>query len=158
VRRRRDIHADPARTSAETAEAIADLIAAALPAANGVELSGAANALHPFLSYLIPGEHLTREPLTLVADKLACDIFTLHGEDAVVAEDPDTPPGAASATSWSLYVPVPDGAPFTDKEIEAADQHLRAGPAPDNAGQAEAKATPSAAELLGRIALRENGP
>jgi hypothetical protein len=157
VRRRRDIPADPARTSAETAEAIADLIAAAVPAADRAELAGAANALRPFLGYLIPGEHLTREPLTLVADKLACDIFTLHGEDAVGAEDPDTPPGAASATSWVLYVPVPDGAPFTDREIEAADHHLHAGAAPDDAGRTEAKATPSAAELLGRLALRGNG-
>ena len=136
---------------------IADLIAAAVPTADSAELASAANALRPFLGYLIPGEHLTREPLTLVADKLVCDIFTVHGEDAVGAEDPDAPPGAASATSWSLYVPAPDGAPFTDREIEAANQHLRAGPAPDDAGQTEAQATPSAAELLGRLARRGNG-
>jgi hypothetical protein len=157
VRRRRDIPADPTRTSAETAEAIADLIASALPAADMAGLAGAANAIRPFLGYLIPGEHLTREPLTLVADKLACDIYTLHGEDAVGAEDPDSPPGAASATTWSLYIPVPDGAPFTDKEVDAADPHLRAGPAGDSADKTEAKATPSAAELLGRVAPGVDG-
>jgi hypothetical protein len=140
VRRSRYIAADPERTTAETVEAIGDLMAGSLPAADKSAIGLATESLRAFASYLVPGEHLTTRPLTLVAGSLACDVFTLHGEDAVGVEDPAPPPGAASETSWTLYVPIPPQAPFAAGDVEKADPHFRAGPAPADAGEAVAKA------------------
>jgi hypothetical protein len=151
VRRKRHIAADPERSTTETVDAIRDLLSDALPSVAQAEVDATFANLRQFVAYLIPGEHLARDPLTLVAGTLACDIFTVHGEDAVGAEDASAPPGGANETSWQVYVPVPAGAPFTDAEVKAASAHLMPGPAPATVGEGKAatvEAAPGLADLL----------
>jgi hypothetical protein len=154
MRRSRYVPADPARTSAATVEAIGELVAGALPAAGSAGIATAIEALRPFAAYLIPGEHLASMPATLVAGSLTCDIYTLHGEDATEAEEPNAPPGAAGETEWTLYVPAPSGAPFEAKDIEAADPHFSPGPAPADAATKSSEASVSLADLVDADALR----
>ena len=157
MRRRRDLPADPVRSTAETLELLRSLLEEALPSVSSSEIATAMEAFDSFAFYLIPGEHLARDPATLVAGDLACDFYTLHGEEAVGADDPGAPPGAAKATTWELYVAVPDGAPFGAEELEDADPHLRAGRAPDGAGAASAREAVSLADLVDPEALRLAG-
>ena len=156
MRRRRDVPADPVHSTGETVDAINSLLAGALPAVARSEITAATDALREFAAFLVPGEHLTREPITLVAGSLACDIHTKHGEDAVGVENPVPPPGAAQEAEWTLYVPVPVGAPFAGKDVEGANPHFRAGAAPADAGAA-AKAAVGLADLVDADALRATG-
>jgi hypothetical protein len=155
MRRRRDIPADPVRTTAETLEYLRTLVAEALPAVDQDEIEAAFKALGPFASYLIPGEHLSETPITLLAGALACDFHTVHGEDAPGTEDPSAPPGGTKETSWELYVPVPAGAPFGSSDVESADPHLKPGPAPKGAGEAKASEAVSLFDLVNPGSLEE---
>lgn len=157
MRRRRDIPADPVKSTSETVAALGELLQGTLPSADSAQIVTATNALESFAFYLVPGEHLSREPATLVAGTLACDFYTLHGEDALEAEEPASPPGAAKETEWELFLPVPVGAPFEVADLEAADPHFRAGPAPENAGAVAARKAVSLADLVDPQALRAAG-
>lgn len=111
MKRQRHVAADPARTTAQTYDAIATLIVDALPRAVGVRDELARG--RSFISYLISTEAMAEGPLVLLAgDKLDCDIFTVHGMDALSAEPASAPPGGARSTDWTLCIPVPIGAPF----------------------------------------------
>lgn len=157
MRRRRDIPADPVKSTSETVAALGELLQGALPAVDVTQISAATDAFESFAFYLVPGEHLSREPATLVAGTLACDFYTLHGEDALGAEEPGAPPGAAQESDWELFLPVPVGAPFEADDLEAADPHFRAGPAPASAGAAAATESVSLADLVDPQALRAAG-
>ena len=153
----RYVPADPVRTTAETVEAIGELIGGALPAADSACIADAVEALRPFAAYLLPGEHLASTPATLVAGSLTCDIFTVHGEDATEAEEPNSPPGATGETEWTLYLPAPAGAPFEADDIDAADPHFSPGPAPAEATAKSVDAFISLADLVDADALRAAG-
>lgn len=157
MRRRRDLPADPVRSTAETVELLGNLLEEALPSVEPAEIVAAMKAFDPFAFYLVPGEHLARDPATLVAGDLACDFYSLHGEDAVGADDPGAPPGAAKATTWELFVAVPEGAPFGAEDLEEADPHLRAGRAPAIAGATAAREAVELADLVDPDALRSAG-
>jgi hypothetical protein len=157
MRRRRDIPADPAKTTAETVEALGELLVGTLPSADADEIGAAIEAFKSFAFYLIPGEHLSRKPATLLAGDLACDFYTLHGDDALGAEEPSAPPGAAAAREWELFVPVSSDAPFEAADVEDADQHLKAGPAPENAGTVASREAVSLADLIDPQALQAAG-
>jgi hypothetical protein len=157
MRRRRDIPADPVKSTSETVAALGELLRDTLPSADSAQIVTATEALESFAFYLVPGEHLSREPATLVAGTLACDFYTLHGEDALGAEEPAAPPGATKETEWELFLPVPAGAPFEAADLEAAHPHFRAGPAPESAGAAAAREAISLADLVDPQALRLAG-
>lgn len=157
MRRRRDLPADPVRSTAETVELLGNLLTEALPSVVSPEIEATMKAFDSFAFYLIPGEHLVRDPATLVAGDLACDFYTLHGEDAVGADDPGAPPGAAKATTWELFIAVPDGAPFGADDVEEADPHLRAGRAPEDAGVTSAREAVALADLVDPDVLRSAG-
>lgn len=157
MRRRRDIPADPVKSTSETIAAMGDLLRSTLPSVDSEQVVTATEALESFAFYLVPGEHLSREPATLIAGTLACDFYTLHGEDALGAEEPAPPPGAAKESEWELFIPIPADAPFNAADVEAADPHFRAGSAPESAGAAEAKKAVSLADLVDPEALRAAG-
>lgn len=157
MRRRRDIPADPVKTTSETVAALGELLQGTLPNADSAQIAAATEALESFAFYLVPGEHLSREPATLIAGTLACDFYTLHGEDALGAEEPAPPPGAAQESEWELFLPVPAGAPFEAADVENADPHFVAGPAPESAGAATAREAVSLADLVDPQALRAAG-
>lgn len=157
MRRRRTVPADPVRTTAETIAAIADLIDGALPGIERAEVEAALTAGRAYLGYLIRREYSAAEPLTLVSDSFACDIYTAHGEAAQTASEPGVPPGAAGNTSWELFLPVPDGCGFTDDEVEQAHERLRAGSAPADAGVTTQTAASALSDLVDAESLREIG-
>lgn len=157
MRRRRDIPADPVKSTSETVAALGELLRGALPSADTTQISAATEAFESFAFYLVPGEHLSREPATLVAGTLACDFYTLHGEDALGAEEPVPPPGAAQESDWELFLPIPEGAPFEAADLEAADPHFRPGAAPEDAGAVAAKGAVSLAGLVDPETLRAAG-
>ena len=132
MRRSRHIAADPVRGSDETIGAVVDLVVAALPAINGDEVRGAFAKISGLLRYLVTTEHTALEPLTLVAGRLVCDVTTVHGEDALELEERSVPQGAGSARDWRCFVPVPEGSPFTPRDLAQASPHFRPGPAPDS--------------------------
>src|SRR4051812_40222632 len=113
MRRRRIVPADPKRSTGETWAAIVSLIASSLPAVPEVDVQRELSRIAPNTHYLIGGEHLIESPLTLVAGPLACDVFTVHGAAALTTDDPEPASGASTEAEWVVYVPVPDGAPFT---------------------------------------------
>jgi hypothetical protein len=123
VKRQRSIAADPARTTAEAYEALVQLIVDALPRAIGVRDDLARG--RPFITYLIRTEATAETPLVLLADEnLDCELFTLHGMDALSAEPAIAPPGGAHATDWTLCIPVPTGAPFDASDVNSASTHF----------------------------------
>lgn len=129
--RERRVPADPVRSTPETITAIADLIVAALPSVYGQEVHEALAAIHAPMRFLVGTETTAATPLTLLASSLICDIFTVHGEDALAADQPTVPLGAAHAADWLLFVPVPDGAPYGAEDLGAAGRHVQPGPAPE---------------------------
>jgi hypothetical protein len=137
MRRSRQIAADPARDTRETWDAIVALVTASLPAVPSETVASDLQQIASFVKYLISTEALADMPLTLCAGTLACDIFAVYGSDALSLEEPNAPPGAARATNWHLYVPIPEGAPFSERDLRAAGARFNPGPAPPDPSQSE---------------------
>jgi hypothetical protein len=157
MRRSRYVPADPARSTGETWDAIRALIDEGLASVDVAEIEFAFEAARGMGSYLVRSETLAQEPLTVVAGSAAWDIYTLHGEKAVGAEEPTTPPGAAGEAEWTMYLPVPSGAPFDAAEICGLHERIEAGPAPDGAGGAKAAEATRLSDLVDLDALRQIG-
>lgn len=154
MKRQRHVAADPARNTAQTYDTIAELIVGALPRATAVadELARGRS----FLTYLISTEATAEEPLVLRADDtLDCDIFTVHGMDALSAEGATSPPGGARSTDWTLCIPVPAGAPFDAADVTAASSHFVVKRAAKKASPARATVTGGLASLVDPNELRK---
>jgi hypothetical protein len=157
MRRSRYVPADPVRSTGETWKAICELIEEGLASVDAAEIESAFDAARRVGSYLVRSETLAEEPLTLVADKAAWDIYTLHGEKAVGAEEPAKLLGAAHEAEWTMYLPVPSGAPFDVAEITSLHARIEAGPAPAGAGVAATAESARLSELVDLDALRQIG-
>jgi hypothetical protein len=118
MHRERRLRADPVRSTEETWSALIEFMAAAMPSVATSEMRLELAAVTNHVRYLIQTEKLVEQPLTLVAGSLTCDIFLMHGAEAIAEEDGDVPVGAKNATDWMLFLPVPHGAPFTASDIE----------------------------------------
>jgi hypothetical protein len=154
MERTRYVPADPVRSISETIAAITDLLVGALPSVDEEHVRGAIGAIHSPIRFLVGTETTVTMPLTVVAGVLKCDIFTVHGESALEAEMPSVPLGAADATDWVLYVPVPQGAPFTSGDLAAGGTNIKAGPAPEAVRRAKENGANGAATEIDIEALR----
>lgn len=157
MRRSRYVPADPVRSTLETWEAICGLIDEGLASVDITDIKAAFNASRRVGGYLVRSETLAETPLTVVAGSAAWDIYTLHGERAPGAEEPAAPPGAAHATEWTMYLPVPSGAPFDGAEISALHARIKPGPAPVRAGVEQAADAARLSDLVDLDALRQIG-
>jgi hypothetical protein len=157
MRRSRHVPADPVRSTSETWEAIRELIDEGLGSVKAAEIESAFTDARKVGSYLVRSETLAEEPLTVVAGSAAWDIYTLHGEKAARAEEPGALPGAAGEAGWTMYLPVPSGAPFDAAEISGLHARIEAGPAPAEAGLTKAAEPVRLSDLVDLDGLRRIG-
>ena len=112
MQRRRQIAAAPARAASETVPTISDLVRETLAASSSLstsEINEALDIARPALLALVSGGHTDEHPLVLIAAVLHLSITTVSGDGALTLEENLTAvPGAASATSWTLYLPTPE--------------------------------------------------
>lgn len=141
--RHREIAASPARTAAETWDAICRVVAATLARSTNIDQADVVatlSSLTPAGLALVAGGHLDRSPLTLVADPLRLTVATVSGERALTVVDNENPnpvPGAATCTDWTLYLPTPAGLKSLINEAAASVPHTTAGKPPAAAAAAD---------------------
>jgi hypothetical protein len=134
MQRHRDVAAAPCRVSAATWQVITDLVADTLDRSvhltradvEAVMLTARVVGLP-----LVAGGHLDTHPITLVAGSVNCTIGTVSGTAALSLEENLSPiPGGASATAFTVHLPVTD--PLADLIRATARQspHLSADPPP----------------------------
>lgn len=153
MRRVREVAASPVRSASETWTVVANLVIDTVAQASEHLRDEALQAMavaEPVGRMLVAGGHLQKHPITLIADKVHCEITTVSGAAALTLEENLNPvPGAAGASDFRIYLPSP--APLQQQVKAAAGGHARltdaAPPAP------EVKAA-SAASLIDREALR----
>lgn len=128
--RHREIAASPARTAAATWTAITDLVAITLDRSNtidGTAVQREFEAMAPAGRALVAAGHLDREQLTLVAPPLHLTVGTVSGEQALRELDEENAnpvPGAATATTWTVYLPRPDGLATLIDDVIAGLDHV----------------------------------
>jgi hypothetical protein len=156
--RHRDIAASPVRTAFQTWETIANLIVSTLersPDLDTADIRHTLNLLAPVGLALVAAGHLDRQPLTLTAAPLHLTINTRSGEEALRAleeENLNPVPGAATATSWMLYLPRPDGITALIDDITSDLTNVSTDPAPVSS-EPESKASTAVDIDLGRLKL-----
>lgn len=153
MRRRREVAAAPARSASETVATINDLVRDTLSASTNVDLAEVDDALdtaRPALLALVAGAHLDRDPGVLVAAVLHLSITTVSGDRALTLDENLAPvPGAATATTWTLYLPPADPLADLVKATAAKHERLSADEPPEDAA-AEASAASVDLEALAR--------
>lgn len=142
--RHREIAASPARTAAETWDAMCSVFASTLARSTNIDQADVVatlSSLTPAGLALVAGGHLDRTPLTLVADPLRLTVATVSGERALTVVDNENPnpvPGAATCTDWTLYLPTPTGLASLITEVAAGVPHTTAGEPPAATDAADA--------------------
>lgn len=125
--RHRTVAASPVRGASATWQIITDLVADTIAVSAGISRSDAVQAMAaaaPVGRMLIAGGHLDRHPITLVAGLVHCEIVTMSGTAALTVEENLNPiPGAADATTYTIYLPA--AAPLAAVVAEAVDGHPR---------------------------------
>jgi hypothetical protein len=137
MQRRREIAAAPERSASETIATIGDLLRDTLAAStlDLGEVDFALDSARPALLALVAGGHLDRHALVLVAASLHLSVTTVTGDRALALdENLATVPGAASATTWTLYLPTPDPLAATVTAVAKRHERLSAEAPPDDAG------------------------
>jgi hypothetical protein len=152
--RYRTIAAAPVRSASATWQVISGLVADTIAASAALSRSEAEQAMsvaEPAGRMLVAGGHLDRHPLTLVAGLVRCQITTVSGTAALTAEENLNPvPGAAEATTFTIYLPRPD--PLGAAVSATAAGHVRLS---DATPPPEPQAVASSAPLIDLGALRE---
>ncbi|MEV1013043.1 hypothetical protein AB0I89_30575 [Micromonospora sp. NPDC049801] len=115
-----------------------------------MEAEAAMRTAAPAGHMLIAGGHLDRHPVVLIAGAAHCEITTISGAKALRTEENlNALPGAALATSFTVYLPAPD--PHKQVVADAVAGHAclsdEAPPAPDK--------TPASGALVDAEALRK---
>lgn len=127
MQRRRQIAAAPARSASETVATVSDLIRETLTVSSDIdagEIDDALDTARPALLALVSGAHTDRHALVLVAAVLHLSVTTLSGDSALTLdENLAIVPGAATAETWTLFLPAPD--PLGDLVRATAAQHSR---------------------------------
>jgi len=125
--RSRTIVAAPVRSASTTWKVITDLVADTIAVSGSFtrrEAEAAMLAAAPAGRMLIAGGHLDRHPLVFVAGAVHCEITTVSGTEALNAdENPNVIPGAATATTFTIFLPSPE--PLAKVVAEAAAGHAR---------------------------------
>jgi hypothetical protein len=108
------------------------------------------NDLSPAGLALVASGHLQKHPLTVVAEPLNLTITTVEGEEAFSAMDEENlspVPGAATATTWKVYLPSPVGLSDLVAEVVAGSEHASAASPPSESVTKEASASNGAFDL-----------
>ena len=112
MQRHRQVAAAPERSTSDTWEAIAQILAATLdrsPNIDASDVAGAMDAVSGVGRALVAGGHLEKHAVVLVADPVHVNITTVSGKGATgLDEDLGPVPGGATATDWTIYLPTPD--------------------------------------------------
>lgn len=142
MRRRRDVAAAPERSATDTVGTIGTLVRDTLATSASIDLDdvdAALDAARPALLALVSGGHLDRDALVLVAASLHLSVTSVSGDRALTLEENlAAVPGAASATTWTLYLPTPDPLAATVTAVAKRHERLSAEEPPSDA-QAEEK-------------------
>lgn len=160
MQRRRTVAAAPFRTATAAWQTIDQLLTDTLMTSAGVdaeEVRCALDAAAPAIRILIAGGHLDRHPLVLVASPVHLSVMTVSGDAALrEAGTPESVPGGASISEWTLYLPTPS--PLEDIVRQAATTHARlsAEPPPDEVAKSSSTGGIDR-EAVARL-LRENRP
>jgi hypothetical protein len=137
--RHRDIAGSPARTAGETWATIGTLVAATLNKSSSITegaVTSVMNDLSPAGVALVASGYLQKLPVTVVAEPLYLTITTVEGEEAfsTMAEENLNPvPGAATPTTWKVYLPAPVGLSDLVTEVVADSEHASADSPPAEA-------------------------
>lgn len=102
---------------------------------------------------LVAGGYLDRErnTVTVIAADLHLSLSTVSGDKALsLEENLNFVPGAASAESWTIYLPTPDPLGTMIEQLAGADAHLSDETPPDSRSE-----TKSGAAVVDAAALRE---
>ncbi|MEU5903788.1 hypothetical protein ABZ780_05380 [Micromonospora sp. NPDC047467] len=153
--RTRTIAAAPVRSASDTWQVITDLVAdtiAVSATCSRQEAEAAMQAAAPAGRMLIAGGHLDRRPLVLVAGTVHCQITTVSGTPALRAdENLNIIPGAATATTFTIYLPAAE--PLAQVVTDAVARHPRLSAGEPPAPQ-QSSATMAGAPLVDIEALR----
>lgn len=152
--RHRTIAASPLRSASDTWQVITDLVADTIGKSTHLSRAEAEQtmvAAAPAGRILIAGGHLDQHPVTLIAGAVHCEITTISGTPALTAEENLNPiPGAADATTYTIYLPAP--APLQAAVAAVVASHERLSDAePPAAGSQSANSQP----LIDTEALRK---
>ena len=154
MQRRREIAAAPQRSASETVETIGDLVRDTLTASatlDGAEIDEALDTARPALLALVAGGHLDRNPVVLVAAQLHLSITTVSGDGALTLDENLTVvPGAATASTWTLYLPTTDPLAELVKTTAKKHERLSAEQPPEDAPAAAASQASIDLEALAR--------
>ncbi len=151
MQRRRELAGAPARSAAQTCEAICTMLRKTLCASAKVEreeLADALTAARPALLALIAGGHLDQHPLVLVASPVHLSVTIISGDRALTLEENLNVPGGSSIEEWTIHLPAPE--PLSASVRAAANSHERLS-AEQAPGEIQEQAT--ATTLLDRDAL-----
>lgn len=152
--RRRQIAASPLRSASETWTVITRLVADTIAVASALtrdEAEAAMQAAAPAGRVLIAGGHLDRHPLTLIAGTAHCEITAISGKPALTHEENLNPiPGAATAESFTIYLPSPPPLQTVISEVVTGHDNLS-----DATPPAESAQSATAGALIDSDALRK---
>jgi hypothetical protein len=134
VQRHRTIAAAPVRSAYDAWAVICDLIADSLSvgaAIDRLDVIGSLSRLDGLGPLLIAGGHLERDGLTIRAAALDLVLSTASGMAAIdLEENLNVVPGAATATTWDIYVPASEPHVPAIEGVVAGDERLHVGPPP----------------------------
>ncbi|MEV4845091.1 hypothetical protein AB0K20_17985 [Micromonospora matsumotoense] len=152
--RSRMIIAAPVRSASDTWQVISRLVADTIATSalcTEQDAEAAMQAAAPVGRMLIAGGHLDRKPVVLVAGSVHCEITTLSGTAALRAEENlNAMPGAAAATSFTIYLPSPEPLAGLVADVAATHPRLSAAAPPAPGPQAR-----GGAALVDTDALRK---
>jgi hypothetical protein len=141
MQRHRDIAAAPCRASAVTWQVITDLVADTLDRSPHLARADVETVMLTARIAglpLVAGGHLDTHPIILVAGSVNCTIGTVSGTAALSLEENLSPiPGAASATGFTVHLPVTDPLADLIRATARRSPHLSAGPPDPQAGQGD---------------------
>jgi hypothetical protein len=152
--RSRTILAAPIRSASTAWQVISNLVADTIAVSAVCTRDEAETAMKiaaPAGRMLIAGGHMDRMPLVLVAGAVYCEITTISGTAALhTKENLNVIPGAATAETFTVYLPAPDVLATVVTEAAAGHPRLSAGtpPEPD-------QSTAKVATLVDLDALRK---
>ena len=115
------------RSASDTWDVVSQLVIDTIAVSASVTEKDAEAAMHaaaPVGRMLIAGGHLDRTPVVLIAGAVHCEITTVSGTSALRTEENLNPiPGAATATTFTIYLPTPE--PLTGLVATVAATHPR---------------------------------
>jgi hypothetical protein len=144
--RYRTVAASPARSASAAWQVITDLVVGTVTMSGELARADAEQAMAtaaPAGVMLIAGGHLDQHPVTLIAGLAHCQITTVSGTAALLAEENLNPvPGAAGADTYTIHLPAPEPLAAVVADAVAGHPCLTDAPPPAPADRAAGPAAP----------------